>query len=185
MKRFGSLCVIGVILCAILLGTVTAVRAAEADTDFEDEGWFARMEEAELDVLFATSCVSDGAYSEFLTFILGDRFFEDPLAFIRALAQEEEAVRDNIMERFARSMYHEMHPDGYEKFPSVIQSLELTDADSAAAHEILDSFKDDVAEYWGIEIPKTADPVGVFAALLALSAAGAGVMLARKKEGWL
>lgn len=122
---------------------------------------------------YLPECFTLGAEDVFV-----DLFLDDPLSFIRALAKEDSVTQESIINALPVYMYYQ----GYNSFPELVGSVELTDADSTETYHVLNRFKDKVEEYWGIEIPRTADPVSVFAALFVLSATGAGVMLSRKKE---
>ena len=96
---------------------------------------------------------TDGALTEGIIYHMGEYFFEDPVAFIRTLAQESNEVQEKIIERapFPVSMYHDMYPGGHAKFPEAVASIALTEEDSENAHHILQCFRDAVALYWGSE----------------------------------
>ena len=135
------------------------------------------------DLFWDTAFGGEGG-SEGRMYYLGEYFFEDPVAFIRTLAQESSEVQEKIIERapFPVSMYHDMYPGGHAKFPEAVASIALTEEDSENAHHILQCFRDAVDQYWGTN-PKTGDPAGVAAALLAASGAGLTILpKLRKKE---
>ncbi|MBR2888867.1 MAG: hypothetical protein IKC09_01155 [Oscillospiraceae bacterium] len=112
---------------------------------------------------------------------LGQMFLSDPTGFVRAAAKESTRVQMLVAERLPVSMHSEMVQDGRTQFPGAVYSIKLTESDPAAAYYILDCFYAALEEYWGLDNPKTGDPVGIYAGLLLFSAFGIGWMLSRRK----
>lgn len=134
--------------------------------------------EADLEAVFRVVFEGqpDGAYTEMVEDRLNELFMEDPSAFICALATKDAQVQTVITDAVAFYSYY----DGNESIPATVNSLQMSDFEKESEQQVLALLKSGIAQRWGN--PKTADPVGVFAALLALSAPGAGVLLTRKKE---
>lgn len=152
------------------------------DNADRDALW-AWMDEAELSELFAMTFHLPAGFSESLDYILCESFFEDPLAFIRELALQE----DNIIEHWGIMIpldmcYGVYGNTGYTDFPGVVASISLTPEDSDAARYILRAFQDGVEEHWGIEIPRTGDMLEVIAFLFVLGAGGIIMTVSWKKE---
>lgn len=149
-------------------------------TDDEVEalkGWISKQETSKLFSVYYNIPEFCYYYKE----VLVERLLTNPAAFMRALALEDREFREMVAVSLVRAVYNELIL-GADDLPDVIFSTELTEDDSEETHRVLQSFKDAVSHYWGIN-PKTGDSAGAAAALLAASGAGlAALPVIRKKK---
>ena len=86
------LCFTLVMGCLIWAGP--RVSAAEPDLDWDDpKAWRDRLMEADLDIVFATLEYADGAMGQILSYIMQNRFAENPFGFAEALSRESNDIQ--------------------------------------------------------------------------------------------
>lgn len=177
MKKMGIRCImIGMLFLGLCM---TGIQPVKASNNSEEAANLGNLDLSALFQRFAAG--ADGALSEGITYYMGEHFFNDPVTFIRTLAQESSEAQEKVIADFPHSMYYDMYPGGYTRFPETVASITLTQTDSDAARHILQCFQDAVSKYWGSN-PKTGDPVGVAAALLAASGAGLAILPKTRKK---
>lgn len=170
MKRtMYSVRIIIIALC-VLLVSMLPVRAAQS-------------QQSEYSELFDQYLHGGEAGSEGRIYQLCECFFDDPIAFIRALSLETEEVQKAVTESLPRSMYNGMHPMGYLYFPDVVYAIELAEDDTPETRYVLQCFEAAVVKYWDIKNPKTGDGLNLVAAILVFSLVGVALLVAPKKFG--
>lgn len=202
MKKFVAFSLLTVMVCSLFLFTGLPVYA-DTNPDGETVDWDSVDWEtfkvtdysneqintlydwiygnADLDILAALISKVDGGLAESVCSRLETLFLNDPVNFIRGLAKYDMQTQINVVNHFIYTMEYHMTP---QELATFITGLEFSESEPPGVYDAWAVVIACAEEYYGIEIdnPKTADPVGVFAALLALSAAGVGVLLTRKKE---
>lgn len=163
------------IVCAVILCTIACPVLGTTDLGVD--------ENTDLHTLFLEYAFPDGnaAKGELVSYYLGKHFLEDPTAFIRALAEEEEAVIAWFLEWFPNTMYHDFYPGSWLNFPDAVFSVKLTGSDSKTTKDILAAFESSVEKLWGVTNPKTGDPIWLITAAMSASV-GALILLRKRKD---
>ena len=114
--------------------------------------------------------------------IVSGRLLEDPVTFMRTLSREDTQLQTAIIQKLTSSIYTGIAP-GREELPAVIAATKLDETDTEATKQVLAWFREEIEKTGNDWNPKTGDPAGVAAALLAASGAGLAILpKLRKKE---
>ena len=170
MKQKVLVAILALALCVGIFCPVIGVHATGEETDWNTVDWlnyeWPRYEPGEafdswenwatkeatlsqLFQMFAGDLTNlyrrDDLYTNTVYNEIWDHLEDDPTQFIRTLALEEEAVYQKIYPMLPYLLISYVHS---EQFPDLMNSVELTDADSELAWEIYNSFQADVALLW-------------------------------------
>ena len=105
------------------------------------------MENAQLHPFFRAINGVDGASAQFWGDIASKHIATDFSGFIVALAEEDAAMQQKIVDFITLGLYHDMHAylEGY-RFPYLVYSVKVS---GSKQQQVKKLFEDAVAKYWG------------------------------------
>ena len=196
MRKWSAL-LVAVLLVSLVLSCGVSAAAAENETDWGSVDWTTYdwknfnhtmweslsawlRNEADLEeLLYIDTHCSHAAYLETVSVIMGERFEQDPQAMITAIAGADEEARRKHIGSIVAFTYD------VKKLTDALVNISLPGPDTDAEHAVLAEMIAYAENMYGIVItnPKTGDPAGIAAALLAASGAGMAILPnLRKKE---
>lgn len=126
-------------------------------------------------VVEAVKVRPDGYIATGYSFALVRRFMQEPLAMLAAIARGDEVYQENLVQFLAPyDMYDEA-----ELF-NFLSELQLP-ANATAEREILNKIVDYAKEHYGVDIPRTGDPIAMALATLLLSGTGLALTIRKKR----
>lgn len=137
--------------------------------------WDWAENEASWHILFKISMHTDAASAEAASGVIYDRFAVDPYGLIRALAQEEAAVQEEVIRKLCYGGYH---PD---VFGRVLGSVQLPDTATEEERTVWQAILAHAEERWDV-VPVTGDGIYAPVALLLASALGLAALVVNKKR---